>query len=120
LDFSFTSNLSRLNWQSSEIPWVRSCLDFDLRECTVKLFEATRDDRRECPDTQSRPHRYSELVVVVLLNREKSPTAFTSVLFELIAEVKTEHRSCKRDGCVALETRTSSEVETRLSFIRET
>ena len=68
---------------------------------------------------QSGPHRYSELVVGVRLNREKSPTAFASVLFELIAEVKTEHRSCRRDGCMALKTRISSEVETWLSFIRE-
>ena len=69
---------------------------------------------------QSGPHRYSELVIGVLLNQEKSPTAFTSVLFKLIAEVKTEHMSCRREGHVALETRTSSEVETRLSFIEAT
>ena len=35
---------------------------FGLRECTVKLFEATRNDHHECPDTQSGPHWYSELV----------------------------------------------------------
>jgi len=120
LDFSFGSKLSRLDWQSPEIPWTRSCLDFGLREYTIKFFEATRDNRRECPDMQSRPHWYSELVVSVLLNRDKSPTAFASVLFELIAEVKTEHLSCRREGHVALETRTSSEVETRLSFIEAT
>jgi len=44
---------------------------FGLRECTVKLFEATRDDRRECLDTSSGPPRCSELVVGVLLNQEK-------------------------------------------------
>ena len=55
-------------------------LDLSIRECTVKLFEAIRDDRRECLDMQSMPHRYSELVVSVLLNREKTPTDFASVL----------------------------------------
>jgi len=48
------------------------------------------------------------------------PTAFASVLFKLIAEAETEHMSYRREGRVALETRTSSEVETRLSFIEET
>ena len=104
LDFSFGSKLSRLGWQSLEIPSAQSCLNLGLRECTVKLFEATRDDRRECLDTQSRPPRCSELVVGVLLKREKMPTAFASVLFELIVEAKTEHRSCRRKGRVALET----------------
>ena len=46
-------------------------MNFGLRECTVKLFEATRDDRRECLDTQSGPPRCSELVIGVLLNQEK-------------------------------------------------
>jgi len=86
LDFSFGNKIWRLDWQSFEIPWAGSCLDFDLRQCTVKLFEATRYDCRECLDTQSRPHRYSELVVSVLLNWERLPTAFTSVLL-------TDHRS---------------------------
>ena len=44
-------------------------MEYGLRECTVKPFEATRDDRHECLDTQSRPLRYSELVVGVLLSR---------------------------------------------------
>ena len=87
-------------------------MDFGLRECTVKIFETTRDDRREYLDMQFRPHRYSELVVSVLLNQEKSPTSFASVLFELIAEEKTEHRSCRREGRVTLETPTLPEVET--------
>jgi len=45
------------------------------------------------------------------LNREKLPTVFVSVLFELIAEVKTEHNSYRREGRMALETQTSSEAE---------
>jgi len=69
---------------------------------------------------QSGPHRYSELVVGELLNQEKSPTAFSSILFGLITKVKTEYRSCRYEGPFALETRISSEVETRLSFIGET
>jgi len=71
LDFSLGNGLSRLDWQSSEIPWAWSCLDPSLREYTVKLFEATRDDRREYLDAQSRPHRCSELVVGILSNRGK-------------------------------------------------
>jgi len=51
LDLSVGSKLSRLDWPSSEISRARSCLDFGLLECTVKLFEATRDDCREYPET---------------------------------------------------------------------
>ena len=66
---------SSQNWTGNLLRYLgaRSCLDFGLRECTVKLFEATNDDHHECLDMQSKPHRYSELVVGVLLNREKLP-----------------------------------------------
>jgi len=42
-------------------------MDLGLRECTVKLFESTKDDHCECLDTRSRPLQYSELVFDVLL-----------------------------------------------------
>jgi len=80
LDFFVGRNLSRLDWQSSKIPGAWSCLDLGLRECTAKLFEATGDDHRECRNTESRPHRCSELVVSVMLNQENLLTAFVSVL----------------------------------------
>jgi len=54
-------------------------MKYGLRECTVKPFEVTRGDHHECLDTQSKPHRYSELVVGVLLNQKKSPITFVSV-----------------------------------------
>ena len=44
-------------------------MEYGLREYTVKPFEATRDDRGEYLDTQSRPPQCSELVVGVLLNQ---------------------------------------------------
>ena len=47
-------------------------MDFGFRDCIVKLFEATRDDRRECLDTQSRLSWYSELGIGVLLNQGNS------------------------------------------------
>ena len=56
------------------------CLELDLRECTVEPFEATRDDRRECLDTQSRPPQCSELVVGVMLNRGRQSSACANVL----------------------------------------
>ena len=62
----------KTGWQSSEIFWAQSYLDLDLRECTVKLFEATRDDHHECLDTHFRPPRCFELVFGVLLNRGNS------------------------------------------------
>ena len=73
-NFEFWLNLGFpwLDWQSFEVPWAWSCLDCGLRECTVKLFEAARDDRHGCLDTQSRPRWYSELVVGVLLNQENN------------------------------------------------
>jgi len=37
--------------------WVLSYLEYGLRECTVKLFEAAKVDRVECLDTQSKPLR---------------------------------------------------------------
>ena len=45
---------------------ARSCLEYGLRECTVKLFEAAKIDRVECLDTQSKPPRCFEFVVGVL------------------------------------------------------
>ena len=119
LDFSLDNGLSRLYWQSSKIPWAWSCLDPSLHECTVKLFEATKDDHRECLDTHYIPHRCSELVVGVLLNWE-IVNCFCQCTIKMIAKAKTEHGSCKYKGHIVLETRTSSEVETRFSFAVET
>jgi len=45
------SYFSWLDWQSFEMPWAWSCLECGLLECTVKPFEATRDDHGECLDT---------------------------------------------------------------------
>ena len=63
------SYFSWLDWQLFEILWAWSCLECDLCECTIKPFEAARNDHGECLDTQSRPPRCPELVVGVLLNR---------------------------------------------------
>jgi len=107
--------LSRLNWQSSEIPWAWSCLDPSLRECTIKLFKATRDDHHECLDTQlDLISALSWLLGTV--EPRKIVNCFCQYTVELIAEVETEHR---HKGHIVLETRTSSEVETRLSFAVE-
>jgi len=50
---------------------------------------------------------------------EKITNCFYQCTIELIVEVEIEQRSCRHEGRVALETWTSSEVETRLSFIGE-
>ena len=94
------------------------CLKCGLRECTVKPFEATEDDCRECLDKQSRPPLCSELVVGVLLNRENNH--MRQCIVKLIAEVKTECKSCRRRGHVALETETLFEVEMPLTLLKRT
>ena len=58
---NWTGNL--LRYLEFDLVWISG-----LVSVLLKLFEATRDDRCKCLDTQSRPHRYSELVVGVLLN----------------------------------------------------
>jgi len=108
------SYFSWLDWQSFEILWVWSCLECGLRECTVKPFEAIKNDRGECLDTQSRSPWCPELVVSVLLNREKTVVCLCQCTIELIAEAKTECKSCRRRGHVTSETQSSFEVETRL------
>jgi len=68
---------------------------------------------RQCLDTQFRPHQYSELVISqCIVKPEKIANYFCQCTVELNAKAETEHRSCRRESHVALETRTSFEVET--------
>ena len=57
-----------LDWQSFEISWAWSCLNFCLHECTVELLEASMVYLYEHLHTQSRTHLSSALFVGVLLN----------------------------------------------------
>jgi len=60
----WTGNL--LRYLELDLVWF-----FVIMSILLNSFEATRDDHRECLNTQSRPPRCSELVVQVLLNRGK-------------------------------------------------
>ena len=103
--FWLNAYFSWLDWQSFEILWAWSHLEYGLRECTVKPFEATRNDRGECLDIQSRPPPCSELVVSILWTRGEQSSACASVLLNWFAKVKTECKSCRRRDHVALKGR---------------